>query len=78
MAKKAFLTGSDLAALAKKMRQSAGKRNIDVARELGVTASAVCHAEARPEANFHKLRIRIIETYSKQKVVGPVYYLKGK
>ena len=78
MAKKTFLTESDLAALAKKARKAAGKRNIDVAREFGVTASAVSHAEERPEANFHKLRIRMIEAYSANKVIGPVYYLKGK
>jgi hypothetical protein len=78
MTKKSFLHEADLGALAKKMRKAAGKRNIDVAREFRVTPSAVCHAEERPQANFLKLRIRMIETYSKHKVVGPVYYLKRK
>jgi hypothetical protein len=78
MTKKTFFRDFDLAALAKKTRKAAGKRNIDVAREFKVTPSAVCHAEERPKANFLKLRIRMIETYSKYKVVGPVYYLKRK
>lgn len=78
MAKKTFIPETDLAALAKKTRQAAHKRNIDVAREFGVTPSAVCHAEERPQANFLKLRIRMIEMYSEFKVVGPFYYLERK
>ena len=78
MAKKTFFTESDLAALAKSLREAMGKRKIGVARELGVSAPAVFNAEERPELPLHKLRIRMIETYSKYKVVGPVYYLKRK
>jgi len=78
MTKKTFLRESDLASLAKKARKTAGKRNIDVARKFGVTPSAVCHADERPKANFLRLRIRMIEAYSKYKVVGPVYYLERK
>jgi len=49
-----------------------------VARELGVAQPAVFNAEEKPRMSLHKLRIRMIETYSKYKVVGPVYYLERK
>jgi hypothetical protein len=78
MAKKNFFSESDLAALAKKARQATGKRKIDAARELGVAPPAVFNAEEKPEMSLHKLRIRMIETYSPYKVVGPVYYLERK
>lgn len=78
MAKKTFLIDSDLAPLAKKLREAAHKRKSEVAREFGVSAPAVFNAEERPDLPLHKLRIRMIETYSKYKVVGPVYYLERK
>ena len=78
MAKKTFLVESDLAALAKEARLSTGKRKAEVARELGVSGPAVSNAEERPELPLHKLRMRMIETYSKSRVVGPVYYLERK
>ena len=76
--KKTLLTAADLAALAKKTRLSAGKRKVQVACELGVAPPSVFNAEESPDMGLHKLRIRMIETYSKYKVVGPVYYLKRK
>lgn len=78
MAKKTFFTESDLAGLAKRLREATSKRKIDVARELEVSAPAVFNAEERPDLPLHKLRIRMIETYSKYKVVGPVYFLERK
>jgi hypothetical protein len=78
MAKKTLFLESELAALAKKTRQTVGKRKVQVARELGVAAPSVFNAEERPDMGLHKLRIRIIETYSKYRVVGPVYYLERK
>lgn len=78
MAKRNFLSESELAALAKKVREATGKRKINVARELGVAPPAIFNAEEKPELSLHKLRIRMIETYSKYKVVGPVYYLERK
>ena len=78
MAKKNLLTTADLAVLAKKTRLSAGKRKVEVARELGVAPPSVFNAEERPDMGLHKLRIRIIEAYSPCKVIGPVYYLKRK
>jgi DNA-binding XRE family transcriptional regulator len=78
MAKKKFLIESDFAALAKKARLATGKRKSGVARELGVSPPAIFNAEEEPNLPLHKLRIRMIETYSKFKVVGPVYYLARK
>jgi hypothetical protein len=78
MAKRAFLTESDLAALAKKTRQATGKRKVEVAHELAVAPPSIFNAEENPLMSLHKLRIRMIETYSRYKVVGPVYYLERK
>ncbi len=78
MPKKIYYVESDLAALAKKARQGSGKRKVEVAHELGVAPPSVFYAEEKPELPLHKLRIRMIEAYSKHKVVGPVYYLERK
>jgi hypothetical protein len=78
MAKKKLLAEGDLAALAKKMRLATGKRKSSAARELVVSRPAVFNAEEHPELPLNKLRIRMIETYSKYKVIGPVYYLERK
>jgi len=76
--KKTLMTEFDLAALAKKARLKAGKRKVAVAREFGVAPPSIFNAEEHPELPLNKLRIRMIETYSKYKVVGPVYYLERK
>jgi hypothetical protein len=78
MAKKKLINESDLGALAKKAREAAGKRKIAVARELGVAPAAIFNAEERPEMSLTKVRIRMIETFTKYKVVGPVFYLEKK
>jgi hypothetical protein len=77
-AKRNLIDETELARLAKEAREAAGKRKVDVAREFGVAASAIFYAEEKPELSLTKLRIRMIETYSKYKVVGPVYYLEKK
>lgn len=68
----------ELAALAKKFRQAAGKSKADVARELGVAAPTIFGAEEQPEMSLTKLRVRIIEACSPFKVVGPVFLLRRK
>lgn len=78
MAQIKFFPESELVSLAKKMRQAAGLRKIDAARELEVAPPAIHNAEERPDLSLDKLRIRMIETYSSYKVVGPVYYLERK
>jgi len=68
----------ELAGLAKKFRQAAGKSKADVARELGVAAPTIFGAEEQPDMSLTKLRIRMIEAYSSFKVVGPVFVLEKK
>jgi len=51
---------------------------VEVAREFRVASPSVFNAEEKPKLPLHKLRIRMIETYSKYKVVGPVYYLERR
>jgi DNA-binding XRE family transcriptional regulator len=78
MAKDRPVKEQELARLAKKFRQSAGKSKADVARELGVAAPTIFGAEEQPEMSLTKLRIRMIEAYSPLKVVGPVFMLTRK
>ena len=73
-----MLEETELAALAKKFREEAGKSKVEAARELGVAPPTVFNAEEKPEMSLTKLRIRIIETYSPFKVTGPVFCLDRK
>lgn len=73
-----MLQETELAALAKKFREKAGKSKVEAARELGVAPPTVFNAEEKPEMSLTKLRIRIIETYSPFKVTGPVFFLARK
>jgi len=68
----------ELAALAQKYREAAGKRRADAARDMKVSQTSIFHAEESPGQSYTSLRIRMIEAYSPFKVVGPVFYLKGK
>jgi len=78
MAKNGPVAERELARLAKKFRQAAGKSKADTARELGVAAPTIFGAEEQPEMSLTKLRIRMIEAYSPFKVVGPVFVLEKK
>ncbi len=66
----------ELAALAKKYRQATGKNRTAAARELGVARPTLISAEDNPRASLTKLRIRIIEAYSPNKVIGPKFWLE--
>ena len=68
----------DLAALAKKYRESAGKTRAEAAREMGVKHPSIFHAEESPEKSFFKLRKRLIEAYSPYSVRGPVFLLERR
>jgi hypothetical protein len=68
----------NLAALAKKFRQAAGKSKAEAARELKVKAPTIFGAEEYPKMGLSKLRIRMIEKYSPYRVTGPVYLLHKK
>ena len=78
MLKKEFLTEKELAAFAKRFRKASGKRSAQAAREMSVSQTSIFNAEESPEQGLQKLRMRMIETYSPFKVVGPVFHLKKK
>lgn len=76
MPKRDFVTEKDLAALAKKYREAAGKTRAEAAHELGVSRPTLTNAEEEVERSLTRIRIRIIETYSPLKVSGPLYCLE--
>jgi hypothetical protein len=78
MPQKQWLTDKDLAALAKKFREQAGKTRAEAGRELNVSHVSIHRAEENPEISLLKLRCRMIEQYSPFKVAGPVFLLKRK
>jgi hypothetical protein len=78
MSKKGFLSEVELAALAKKLREKAGKKRAQAARDMDVSQTSIFRAEETPEQSLAKLRVRMIETYSRFKVRGPVYLLEEK
>jgi DNA-binding XRE family transcriptional regulator len=75
---KALLTETNLARIAKRFRERAGKSRAQAARELKVAQVSVFRAEESPEESLLKLRMRMIEAYSSFKVVGPVFFLEKK
>ncbi|MBI3417609.1 MAG: hypothetical protein HY043_20145 [Verrucomicrobia bacterium] len=75
---KTSLTEKDLVALAKRFRKQADKTRAQAAREMKVSQTSIFNAEEAPEQGLTKLRVRMIETYSPFKVIGPVFYLKRK
>lgn len=78
MPKNELLTEKELAALAKKLRIEAGKSRADAGRELGVSHVSIHRAEENPEESLFKLRVRIIEKYSKFTISGPLFQLCHK
>jgi DNA-binding XRE family transcriptional regulator len=76
--KKIQVTEAELALLAKRYREAAGKTRAEAAREMGIKHPSIFHAEESPHLSFFKLRKRMIEHYSPYKVVGPVYWLEHK
>jgi DNA-binding XRE family transcriptional regulator len=69
---------AELARLAKKFREAAGKTRAEAARDMGIKHPSIFHAEESPEKGYLKLRIRMIEKYSPFKVIGPVFLLEKK
>ena len=68
----------ELAALAQRFREAAGKTRADAARDMRVSQVSIFHAEENPAQSLAKLRVRMIEAYSPYRVTGPVYLLKRK
>ena len=73
-----YVEESELAGIAKKFRIAAGRSRADAAREMGIKQPSIFHAEESPDKSFTKLRCRMIETYSKVHVTGPLFRLKRK
>lgn len=78
MPHKATMNENDLAVLAKTFRRQAHTTRAQAARDMKVSQTSIFHAEESPEQGLVKLRIRMIEKYSKFKVRGPVYLLEEK
>jgi DNA-binding XRE family transcriptional regulator len=78
MSKKTTMCENDLAVLAKCFRQQAGKSRAQAAREMEVAQTSIFNAEESPDQSLLKLRMRMIEAYSRFKVRGPVYLLEKK
>jgi hypothetical protein len=75
---KELLTEMNLARIAKRFREQAGKSRAQTAREMKVAQVSVFRAEENPEESLLKLRMRMIEAYSEFKVRGPVFLLEKK
>ena len=78
MKQKKHYKENDLASLAKQFRKKAGKKRAEAAREMSVSQTSIFNAEETPSQGLSKLRVRMIETYSEFKVVGPIYLLEPK
>ena len=76
--RKKSLTETNLARLAKRFREQAGKSRAQAAREMKVAQASIFRAEENPEESLVKLRIRMIEAYSPYRVAGPVFFLEKK
>jgi len=75
---KEFLNEAQLAALAKKFRKEAGIKRAQAARDMDVSQTSIFNAEETPEQGLTKLRVRMIEAYSRYELVGPIYFLQRK
>ena len=73
---KRIFNEAELTALAKRLRIRSGKNRAEAARDLGVSRPSIFHAEESPKLSYLKLRKRMIELYSGQKLVGPIYFLE--
>jgi len=78
MTKITTMCENDLAVLAKTFRRQASTTRAQAARDMGVAQTSIFNAEESPDQSLVKLRIRMIEAYSKFKVRGPVYLLEKK
>jgi DNA-binding XRE family transcriptional regulator len=72
------LNENDLAALAKRFRREAKKTRAHAAREMNVSQTSIFNAEESPNQSLLKLRIRMIESYSEFRIVGPKFFLARK
>lgn len=73
--KKKIVFERDLAATARDCRLKAGISKAEAARRLGVLRSTIHQAEEYPGMSLTKLRVRMIETFSRLRVHGPFYII---
>jgi DNA-binding XRE family transcriptional regulator len=78
MSKKQWFREDELGALAKRFREKAERTKAEAAQDLGVARPSIQLAEENLEQSLTKLRIRMIERYSRYKVVGPAFRLEEK
>ena len=78
MSKKKTMNENDLALMAKIFRRQAHTTRAQAARDMKVSQTSIFNAEETPDQSLAKLRMRMIEKYSKFKVTGPVYLLEEK
>lgn len=69
------LTEKGLAAFAKKCREQGGKTRAQAARDMNVAQTSIFNAEEKAAHGLRKLRVRMIERYSRYNVKGPVFIL---
>jgi len=78
MSKRRIVAERKLAALAKHFRIKSGMTKAEISWKLRAARPSVQQAEENPEQSLTKLRIRIIETCSSFKVIGPVFILSRR
>jgi hypothetical protein len=71
-------TEAELTATAKRFREQSGATRAQAARDMKVSQTSIFNAEETFDRSLVKLRIRMIEAYSKFKIRGPVYLLEEK
>ncbi len=60
------------------VRRQAGRTRAQAARDMKVSQTSIFNAEETPDQSLVKLRVRMIEAYSKFNVRGPVFMLEDK
>ena len=69
---------NDLAVHAKMFRRQASTTRAQAARDMKVSQTSIFNAEETFDRSLVKLRIRMIEAYSKFKIRGPVFLMEEK
>ena len=76
MQRKEFVKEADLAKLAKAARKRARLTKAEVARQLRVTRGTIHQAEEYADMSLTKLRIKMIEKYTPDRISGPLYQIE--
>ena len=76
--KPVIMEENDLAVHAKLFRRQASTTRAQAARDMKVSQTSIFNAEETFDRSLVKLRIRMIEAYSKFKIRGPVFLMEEK